>query len=80
MTTRRTPAGDARDWRKPREELRPWATYATAGEYWEDHQGYVPIQMMVGISRVMRERGVTFPEAFALLLAAGAIIELDAHE
>ena len=55
---------------------RHWSTYETPGEYWADYAGRVPLPMMVALSGVMRERGVTFAEAYALLLEAGAIIEL----
>ena len=63
--------------RKPESELRHWSTYRTASEYYADYQGYVPLPMMVGISQVMRERGVGFVEAYRLLLEGGAIIHVD---
>ena len=63
--------------RVPRSRLRHWSTYGTAGEYYADYHGYVPTQVMVGISRAMQEHVLTFAEAYALLLDAGAIIELD---
>ena len=63
--------------RKPKSELRHWSTYATVGEWFDDYHGYVPIEMAAGLSRLMRKRPeLTFPEAYAALLHAGAIIEL----
>jgi hypothetical protein len=77
MSARDDPSVRSLPTRKPKDRLRPWSTYGSAGEYYADYRGYVPIQMMIGISQVMRERGVTFVEAYRLLLEAGAIIEID---
>jgi hypothetical protein len=66
--------------KKPRSELRHWSTYNSAGEYWDDYRGYVPLPMMVGISSVMRTHGMTFQEAFAALLRAGAIVHVDPED
>ena len=64
--------------RKPKSELRDWSTYATVGEWFDDYHGYVPIQMAAGLSRLMRTHiELTFPEAYATLLHAGTIIELQ---
>ena len=63
--------------RVPHHRLRHWSTYATAGEYWADYRGYVPIQQMVVISQVMRARGCTFVEAYRVLLDTGAIIHIE---
>lgn len=45
-------------------------------EYYADYHGCVPVQAMAGISRAMRERGLTFAEAYRLLLGAGAIVHV----
>ena len=66
--------------KKPRSELRHWSTYGSAGEYWNDYRGYVPLAMMAGISSVMRTHGMTFREAFAALLRAGAIVHVDPED
>jgi hypothetical protein len=64
--------------RKPESELRHWSTYASVGEWYDDYHGYVPIQMAAGLSQLMRKHPeLTFPEAYASLLRAGAIIELQ---
>jgi hypothetical protein len=51
-------------------------TYESVGGWYEDHQGRVPIEMAQGLSRYMKERGVSFGEAYRALLDAGAIILL----
>lgn len=64
--------------RKPKSELRHWSTYASVGEWFDHYRGYVPIQMAVALSRGMRDNpGMTFREAYARLLRAGAIIHVD---
>lgn len=66
------------DWRKPASELRHWSTYTSVGEWFADYHGYVPIQMAAGLSRVMHDNpDMTFAEAYARLLCAGAIIHVD---
>lgn len=67
--------------RKPRSELRHWSTYASVDEWFGDYRGYVPIQMAAGLGRLMRQHpGLTFADAYATLLHAGAIIELESEE
>ena len=61
----------------PRSELRHWSTYATVGEWFHDHHGYVPIQMAAGLDRQMRATGMSFPDAYRALLGIGAIIHVD---
>ena len=51
--------------------------YKTVGEWYRDHRGRVPIQMAAGLDKLMKEEGLSFPEAYAKLVAAGAIIEID---
>ena len=63
--------------RKPREQLRRWSTYATVGEWFTDYAGYVPIQIPAAISRLIRNTGMSFPDAYRTLLKRGAIIHLD---
>lgn len=65
------------DWRKPRSELRHWSTYRTVGEWYKDYRGYVPIQMAHGIDQLIRETGLSFPDAYRQLLGRGAIIHLE---
>lgn len=60
-----------------RASLRDPLAYATVGEWFADYHGFVPIQMAHALSRVIAERGITFPEAYRLLRGAGAIIELQ---
>jgi hypothetical protein len=57
--------------------LRDPHTYTTAGEWWGDYRGFVPIQMAHGLSQVMKRRGVTFPEAWDILVGTGQIVMLD---
>jgi hypothetical protein len=64
--------------RKPKSVLRHWSTYASVGDWFDHYRGYVPIQMAVGLGRVLHDHpGMTFPDAYAGLLHVGAIIHLD---
>ena len=64
--------------RRPKSELRHWSTYSSVGVWFTHYRGYVPIQMAVALSRVLRDHpGMTFADAYARLLHAGAIIHLD---
>lgn len=76
MSTRSTPGGQHVPPRKPRDQLRHWSTYTSPGEYWADYRGYVPLAMMVGITRLMREHDLAFADAYRMLLDAGAIIHV----
>jgi hypothetical protein len=69
--------GSALPARKPRSELRHWSTYASVGEWFRDYHGYVPIQAAAGLDRLMRQSGMSFPEAYRTLLGRGAIIHID---
>lgn len=62
---------------KPRDELRHWSTYATVGEWYLDYHGYVPIEAAAGLSRLIRETGMAFPDAYRALLGARKIIHID---
>ena len=61
----------------PLPRLPHWSTYDSAGSYYRDYRGRVPIQMMQAISGLMTERGLTFREASRQLLRAGKIIHID---
>jgi len=60
-----------------RARLRDPHAYATVGEWYADYAGFVPIQAAQALSRVMRQRGLTFRAAYDLLCDAGAVVELD---
>ncbi len=77
MTTNEPELGPGLGPRKPQAELRHWSTYTSVGEWYTDHRGYVPIQMAAGISRTMKERGMTFREAYTYLLHRRVIIHVD---
>ena len=62
---------------KSRAEMRHWSTYATVGEWFADYHGHVPIQIPAAISRLIRDTGMSFPDAYRTLLHKGAIIHLD---
>lgn len=62
--------------RKRQDQLRHWSTYETIGQWYDDYAGYVPIQMAQEISQVIKEYGVTFADAYGMLLRAGKIIHL----
>jgi len=62
---------------KPRSELRHWSTYASVSEWFQDYHGYVPIQMAAGLDRLIRDTGMSFPDAYRALLGAGKIIHVD---
>ncbi len=76
MSDGRAP-GDRIDDRRPRSELRHWSTYASPQEFWLYYHGYVPIPMMVGISRLMKAEDISFADAYRRLLGRGAIIHLE---
>ena len=63
--------------RKPKDQLRHWSTYDSIGAYFADYRGYVPLAMMHGISQTMRNRGLSFVEAYRLLFEGSAIIHVD---
>jgi hypothetical protein len=50
--------------------------FKSAAEFYETYRGRVPCMMMGALQRVMRERGLTFPEAWAHFRGKGAIIEI----
>lgn len=66
---------DDRELRRAR--LRDPHAYATVGEWYADYAGFVPIQAAQALSRAMRQRGLTFADAYDLLRGAGAIVELS---
>jgi hypothetical protein len=51
--------------------------YKTVGEWYADVRGRVPVQMPQALERLMKEEGLSFPEAYARLVERGAIIEID---
>ena len=63
--------------RKPESDLRHWSTYDGVGDWFNDYRGYVPIQMAHALSNLMRDRDLTFREAYARLVGVGRIIHLD---
>ena len=60
-----------------RPELPHWSTYDSVGAWYRDRIGRVPVQMAHSIDRTMKLRGLTFREAYRLLLRGGAIIHID---
>jgi hypothetical protein len=77
MTTNSPGSGRPADPRKPQTELRHWSTYTSVTEWFDDYRGYVPIQMAAALGRLTRGNGMTFPDAYRLLLKGGAIIHID---
>lgn len=57
--------------------MRDVSKYTSVGQWYADFKGRVPIQMAAGLDSLMRERNISFPEAYALLVERGAIIEID---
>ena len=57
--------------------MRDVSKYTSVAEWYRDFKGRVPIQMAAGLDDLMRERKISFPEAYALLVERGAIIEID---
>jgi hypothetical protein len=51
--------------------------YATVGEWYEAHQGRVPIQAAHALSRLVTERNMSFADAFRSLVGGGALILID---
>ncbi len=51
--------------------------YKTVGEWYADVRGRVPIQMAQALEKVMKERKLTLPQAYRLLVELGQIIEID---
>jgi hypothetical protein len=63
--------------RKPRAELRHWSTYATVGAWYADYIGYVPIQQAASLDRLIRQTGMSFPDAYRTLVERRKIIHID---
>jgi hypothetical protein len=51
--------------------------YATVGEWYEAHQGRVPIQAAHALSRLVKERNMSFADAFRILVGRGALILIE---
>jgi hypothetical protein len=51
--------------------------YDSVGAWYEAHRGRVPIQAAMALDRLVRDRGLTFAEAFRALVDRGALILLD---
>ena len=51
--------------------------YPDTWAWWQDHQGRMPITAAVALSRLRRERGMTFGKAFQHLVDMGALALLD---
>jgi hypothetical protein len=51
--------------------------YASVGEWYEAHRGRVPIQAAQALSRLVRERHMSFADAFRTLVQAGALILIE---
>jgi hypothetical protein len=51
--------------------------YSSVGEWYEAHQGRVPIQAAAALSRLVRERNMSFSDAFRSLIDAGALILIE---
>ena len=51
--------------------------YQTVGEWYAEHRGRVPIQMAAALDTLMKDESLTFPDAYARLVAAGRITEID---
>lgn len=52
-------------------------TYTTAGAWWQDYQGFAPLQIAMATSKLMRDAGITFGEAWDRLVARGAIFLIE---
>ena len=46
------------------------------GEWYEAHRGRVPALMAGALAQAMKVNGITFPEAYALLVGRGTIVEI----
>jgi hypothetical protein len=51
--------------------------YASVGEWYEAHRGRVPIQAAAALSRLVRERQMSFADAFWALVDRGALILIE---
>jgi hypothetical protein len=51
--------------------------FATPAELYAAYSGRVPIQAIAALDKVMNERGATLAEAWAILVAAGKIIDVE---
>jgi hypothetical protein len=76
MATNEPELGPGLGPRKPRAGLRHWSTYTSVGAWYADYRGYVPILQAAALSRLTRG-GMSFRDAYRLLLQRGAIIHLD---
>jgi hypothetical protein len=55
-------------------------TYESVSDWFNDHQGRVPIQAAAGLDRYIRATGSTFAEAFTALSGKGGQIILIEEE
>ena len=51
--------------------------YASVGDWYEAHRGRVPIQAAAALSRLVRERHISFADAFRTLVDRGALILIE---
>lgn len=51
--------------------------YVSVGEWYAAHQGRVPIQAAQALSQLVRERQMSFADAFRTLVGAGALILIE---
>jgi hypothetical protein len=77
MTTNEPELGPGLGPRKPRSELRHWSTYASVGAWYADYRGFVPIQQAAALGRLTSEGGMSFLDAYRLLVRRGSIIHID---
>lgn len=54
--------------------------YENVWEWWEDHQGKVPITMAHALSQYRQRHGCTFGEAYQALVDRGAIVLIGPGE
>jgi hypothetical protein len=56
------------------------SSYKSVGEWFRANLGRVPTMMAAALQRTMNEKGLTFPEAYALLVGEGAISEIPPED
>ncbi len=69
------------DRRTPVDQLRHWSEYETVGDWYGAFGGYVPTAVARGVSDRMRERGLTFREAYAqVCVREGRLVSVHAGD
>lgn len=54
--------------------------YTTLSEWYSENSKYYPVQIPAAIQRLMKSKGITFHEAYQILVENKSIIELNNNQ